>query len=188
MQLVSNNWWLFVLRGVLAILIGVVALLNPGLVLAALVTLFGAFAFSEGMLSLIGCFAFSRTRIVGWFLLEGLAGIAVGVLIFARPEEAGLLLLDILGAWLIVSGALRLLIAYELRNVIRNERLVAMSGMCAVIAGVLTLLNPTQSAAVWMWTLGAYAIALGLLMLTVGYSLRKLRRTDSTATAEARLQ
>ena len=173
LSLISSKWWLFVVRGLLAIVLGILAFARPDIALLALVAMFGAFALIDGLFSLLGCFALSGTRFIWWLLLEGLVGIAAGVLTFVAPSAAAFVLLTLFGIWLIVGGVLRVVFAIEMRRLIRDEWLVAISGVCALVAGILTLFSPFHSAIAWMWIMGVYAVAFGLLMLTLGLCLRE---------------
>jgi uncharacterized membrane protein HdeD (DUF308 family) len=173
-QLISDKWWLFVVRGLLAIAFGIAAFARPDVALTALVTLYGFFALTDGLTSLAGCFLFTRTKFVWWMLLEGLFGVAAGILTFAMPGVTALVLLTLLGIWLIASGAVRIALAIEMRKAIDNEWLVGLAGVCSVVAGALTLLRPLQTAVGWMWVMGAYALIVGIVMLTLGINLRRL--------------
>ncbi|MCW5941904.1 MAG: HdeD family acid-resistance protein [Fimbriimonadaceae bacterium] len=172
-QLLRDNWWLFVVRGVLAIVFGIVAFVRPDVALAALVALYGFFALTDGVVSLAGCFLFAGTRLVWWMLLEGLFGIAAGVLAFTMPGATAMLILTLLGVWLIASGAVRTVLAIEMRQAVGDAWLAAVSGLCAVLAGILTIVSPLQSAVAWMYIMGASALIVGAVTLSLGVSLRR---------------
>jgi uncharacterized membrane protein HdeD (DUF308 family) len=173
-QLLVDKWWLFVVRGLLAIVFGILAFVKPDVALAGLVTLYGVFALTDGLVSLAGCFNFAGTKLVWWLLLEGLFGVTAGVLTFVMPGVTALVLLGFLGAWLIASGAVRIALAIEMRKVIEGEWLAALAGLCSIVAGVLTFVSPLQTAVAWMWLMGAYALVVGFVMLGLGFNLRRL--------------
>ncbi len=169
-----RNWWVFVVRGVLAIVFGAPAFVRPDATLVALVALFGAYALLDGVLSLTTSFMLTGTRYFWWLLLEGVLGIAVGVLTFQHPGVTAASLLYLLGAWLTVGGIFRIVAAIELRKQIDNEWAYILSGFLSVVADVLTFYRPSQSALAWLWVIGTYAILYGVMMLVLGVKLRKL--------------
>ena len=184
-QLLRDKWWLFVVRGLLAIVFGILAFVKPDVALGTLVTLYGFFALTDGLVSLAGCFTFAGTKLVWWLMLEGLFGITAGVLTFVMPGVTALVLLTVLGAWLVASGAVRIVLAIEMRRVIEDEWLAVLAGVCSVVAGVLTFVSPLQTAVAWMWVVGAYALVVGIVMLSLGFNLRRLGGTrphDARAT------
>ncbi len=174
LESIVRNWWVFALRGVLAIAFGVLAFIRPEITLAALVALFGIYALLDGIFSFSAAFTLAGSRYFGWLLLEGLLGIAVGVLTFIYPHTAALSLLYLLGAWLIFDGILRIVAAVELRKLIEDEWVYLLGGIVSVAAGVLTMYRPNPSALAWMWVIGVYAVLYGILMLALGFKLHKL--------------
>ena len=174
LEYIQRNWWLFAVRGVLAILIGVLAFVRPEATLVALIALFGAYALLDGIFTFASSFLLSGTRYFWWLLLEGILGIAVGVLTFVYPGAMAASLLLLLAAWLIVTGVIEIVAAIELRKQIDNEWLYLLGGLCSIGAGVLTLYRPNQSALAWLWVIGTYAILFGVMMLALGFKLRKL--------------
>ncbi|MCW5935957.1 MAG: HdeD family acid-resistance protein [Fimbriimonadaceae bacterium] len=184
-QLLIDKWWLFVLRGVVAILFGILAIVRPDVALSAVVALYGFFALTDGLVSLAGCFVFSKTKLVWWLLLEGLFGIAAGVVTLVMPGLTTLVLLGFLGAWLIASGAVRIALAIQMRKVIEGEWLAVLAGVCSIVAGVLTFVSPLQTAVAWMWVMAAYAFVVGAVMLSLGFSLRRLGGTRPQGTKAA---
>ena len=174
LEYLQRNWWVFAVRGVLAIVIGVLAFVRPDVTLVALVALFGAYALLDGIFTVATSFTLSGTRYFWWLLLEGILGIVVGVLTFVYPGAMAASLLILLGCWLIVTGIFEIGAAIELRKLIEDEWFYVLGGLFSIAAGVLTLYRPNQSALAWMWVIGVYAILFGIMMLAVGFKVRKL--------------
>ena len=174
-QLLTDKWWMFVVRGLLALAFGVIAFAQPHVALAALVALFGIYAFIDGIVSLGGFFALTGAKGRWWLMVEALFGIGAGIATFVMPGVTALALLVYLGAWLVVSGVMRVALAIELRRVIEGEWLLVLSGIFSVIAGVLTFVSPMQTAIAWMWLMGAYAIVAGVMLLGLGFRLHSLK-------------
>jgi len=183
----ARNWWALAIRGVLAIAFGVLAFFWPGLVFLAIVFLFGAYALIDGVLAIIMAMSgHGRGRQQWWaLLLEGVVGIAAGVLTFAWPGISQLALLAVIAGWLIATGILEIAAAIRLRRQIRGEWLLALAGGLSVILGVIFAFAPVVELVAVAWWIGAYAIAFGVLMLVLAFRLRSLLsdvRTRETVT------
>ncbi len=173
----ARHWWLIVLRGVIAILIGLMAFFWPGATLYALVILFGAFAFADGLLSLINAFRVRGKEERWWvLLLKGILGIAVGAITFFNPQLTGTALLAFLSAWFVLSGILEIILAIRIRKEIEGEWALILAGALSVLFGILVLIKPVAGAIAIAWWIGAYALMFGILLITLGLRLRKVAR------------
>lgn len=179
-----RNWWAFVVRGILAILFGLAALVWPGVTLLALVVLFGAYALVEGIFAVI--FGFSgRDRVRWWVVLWGLVSVAAGVLVFIWPGIGALALVYVIAAWAIVTGATEIAAAIALRKEITNEWALVAAGILSIAVGGILAILPGAGAISLVWLIGAYAIVLGILLLVVGFRLREWRSSLPRARHEA---
>ena len=122
----TSSWWALVLRGILAILFGVLAFAWPAITLTALVFLFGAYALVDGAFSIIAGLK-SHGEFKRWWLLliQGILSVAAGVFAFVVPEMTALILLILIASWAIVSGAFQIGAAIQLRKHIKGEWLLA---------------------------------------------------------------
>ncbi len=171
----TQNWWAVALRGLAGILFGVITFVSPGISLAALVLLFGAYAFADGVLSIVS--AVRRRGADRWWLLvlQGIAGIGAGVVTLLWPGITALALLFVIAAWALVSGALQIAAAIRLRKVITGEWLLALGGVLSIALGVLLVLFPGPGALALVIWIGAYAFVFGILLLVLGFRLRGLK-------------
>ena len=172
-----ERWWALVLRGLAAILFGILTFIWPGVSLYTLVLLFGVWAVvNGGFIVAAGVRAARGEQRWGWLVFEGVASIAAGVLAFIWPDITALALLILIAAWALVSGVAEIATAIRLRKYIRGEWLLALTGVLSIAFGVLLLLFPASGAlAVVLW-IGAYAIVFGALMVALGFRLRSWRR------------
>jgi len=132
----AKNWWVLALRGVLAIVFGVLAALMPGITLFALVLLFGSYAIIDGGFAIVAAIRRRGTAGPWWaLLLEGLIGIAAGVVTFVFPGLSALALVYVIGAWAIFTGVLEILAAFVLRRQIQGEWWLAATGVLSIIFG-----------------------------------------------------
>ncbi len=172
----AQNWWAVVLRGVSAVVFGVFAFIWPGLTLAALVLLYGAYALVEGVFAVAAAVANRRSGAFPWgILLAGLAGIAVGVMTFIWPGLTTLVLLYFIAAWAIVRGIFEIVAAVQLRKEIENEWLLGLSGLLSILLGLFLVMAPGAGILAVLWWVGATAIVFGILTIILGFRLRKVK-------------
>ena len=171
----THNWWAVLLRGVVAILFGAIALVWPGLTLEVLVLFFGAYVLVDGVFAIIAALT-HRTGHDRWWvlLLEGLVGIAAGIITFFLPGVATLALIYIIALWAIVTGVLEIIAGIGLRKEIQGEWLLAISGIVSLGLGVLLLVFPSAGEVTIIWLIGVYASLFGLMLLGLGLRLRRL--------------
>jgi uncharacterized membrane protein HdeD (DUF308 family) len=169
----GRNWGWIVFRGLVALLFGVLAIAWPGITLAALVIVWGAYALADGLLALIAAW---RVRDQGrpfWSLLiVGLLGIAAGVVTFLWPAITALSLLMIIAVWAVAMGVFQIAAAIRLRKVIQGEWLLGLSGLASVIFGVVVIARPGAGALAVIWLIGSYAIFFGILLIALGLRLK----------------
>lgn len=174
LERLARHWWLVALRGALAILFGVLALAWPGITIAALVLLFGAYALADGVVSLYS--AVTRRDLSGsdrgWLTFQGIAGVAIGLMVFVWPGITALILLVLIAVWALVTGVLQIVAAMTLRRELRNEWLLLLGGVLSVIAGIILLVRPGVGALALVWVIGLYAIVYGIAQLVLGFRLR----------------
>ncbi len=171
------------MRGALALLFGALTIMTPGLTLLYLVLLFGVYAIVEGAFSLV---AAMRAPGRHWpLVLEGVVGIAAGVLTFTWPGITALLLLYFIAFWAILTGVLEIAAGIRLRKQLQNEFLLIAMGILSVLFGVLVLVSPgTGALAVALW-IGVYALLFGAALLALAFRLRPFARGGETSTAAA---
>jgi uncharacterized membrane protein HdeD (DUF308 family) len=171
----SRNWWLLALRGLAAVIFGVLAFVWPGVTLITLVWLFGAFALINGILSFaVAAKAPKGYPRFGSLILGGLLGILVGLMTFVMPGITALGLLVLIAAWAMVTGVLEIVAAIRLRKEITNEWLLILVGLASVAFSIVLLLQPAAGALVIVWWIGAYALVFGILLFVLAFRLRSL--------------
>jgi len=176
LRTLAQNWWAIVLRGVCAVLFGVGAFAWPGITLAVLVLLYGAYALVEGVLAIAWALVGRQAGPFPWgVLLAGLAGVAVGVVTFLYPGLTGLALLYLIAAWAIIRGIFEIIAAFHLRKEIENEWMLALSGLLSLALGVVLVVAPGAGALAVLWWIGAFAIVFGVLTIMLGLRLKGLK-------------
>ena len=171
-----RHWWVVALRGLAAIIFGILAFVVPGITLAVLVLLFGAYAIVDGALALYAAFRFGGDNF--WpALIEGIIGVGAGLVAFFYPGLTALALLFVIAAWAILTGVLEVIVAVRLRQVIEHEWAMIFSGVLSVLFGIVLLVAPGAGALAVVFLIGAYAIIFGIALLGLAWRLREHSQT-----------
>ncbi len=167
------SWWLLVLRGVLAVLFGAFALTHPLAALAALVVVFGIWAFVDGM-SAFGLY------LAGWrwwpLVVIGLIGLAVAVVTLLRPGVTAMALYAAVATWAIVRGVLEITLALALRRQIEGEVWMILAGLSSIVFGVLMVALPAAGMLALAWLIGVYALVFGIFTIALGMRVHAIER------------
>ncbi|MBB1059919.1 HdeD family acid-resistance protein [Marilutibacter spongiae] len=173
LQQLGRSWWLFVVYGLVAIVFGVLAMMKPAAAVIALTWIFGLMALVEGIFAAIALVRGGEGVSRGWQALYALASLAVGVLTLVNPLATAGVLVFFLAAWLIVGGLYRIVFAIRVREAIRGEWLLVLSGLLAIVLGVLFAMHPLAGIAVTGIWIGIGALLHGALQLFAGFKLRR---------------
>jgi uncharacterized membrane protein HdeD (DUF308 family) len=172
----SKYWWLVALRGLAAVVFGVLALVWPGLTLNVLIYLLAAYLLVDGIFSIVAAFRERGGRDRWWVdLLEGLLGVLAGLAIIVLPGLTALVLLYILAAWAVLTGILEIVTAIQLRRELQGEFFMILSGIASIAFGVLIALFPGDGLLAVVWIIGIYAILFGILLIVLAFRLRGYR-------------
>lgn len=177
MQPVAVHWWALALRGLVAIICGIISFAAPGAALAVLVALFGAYALVDGIFAIVSAFrAIKGHKRWGSFLLEGAAGVIAGLVTFFAPGITFAFLLLVVAFWAIVTGVLEIAAAIRMRKHLPGEWFLLLTGILSVLFGLVVLWRPLVGALAITFWLGAYLVLIGILLLALGFRLRGLRQ------------
>jgi uncharacterized membrane protein HdeD (DUF308 family) len=174
----GRSWWMFLLRGIAAIVFSILTFGNPALSLATLVLLFGAYALVDGAFGAVTAIRARHDRDDwGVLLLGGLVGIGVGVLtLFYAPDITAVALLFYVAIWAVAMGVLEVVTAIRLRKFIQGEWLLGLAGIASVVFGVLLMTRPAAGALSLMWAIAAYAAGLGVVLVALSFRVRSFAR------------
>jgi uncharacterized membrane protein HdeD (DUF308 family) len=169
-----KNWWLFTLRGVFAILFGLIALIFPSPTMLSLVLLFSAYMLVDGIVGIISAVRAMRRRDQwGLLVFEGILNILVGIGAFLWPSLTVLAFVLLVAAWALVTGGLMAAASFRL-NLDHGRVWLLLGGLLSVAFGVLLVITPLIGAAVLTWWVGAYALAFGIALVIFSFKLRAL--------------
>jgi uncharacterized membrane protein HdeD (DUF308 family) len=162
-----------ILRGIVAVIFGVIALRDPGVAAGAFVLIFAVFAFADGILDFYIAATLGRSGMRwGWYVLAALVSIAAGVIALAYPGITFLVLVLLVGARALVTGVLEIAAAISWRE-LESRWLLALSGLLSITFGVLLFVSPTVGGVALIWMIGVYAIVLGVEMFALGLRLAR---------------
>lgn len=172
LMIASENWWALLIRGIAAVLFAILAFVWPGLTVAALVLLWGAYAIVDGIFAIVWG---ARSR---WWslLLLGILGVAAGLTALFMPGMTALILLMFIAAWAVVRGILEIAAAIRLRREITGEWLLILSGLLSVAFGILLMLFPGAGAIAVVWLIALWALVSGILFISLAFRVRNLAR------------
>jgi uncharacterized membrane protein HdeD (DUF308 family) len=177
--LLARNWWAVALRGLAAVVFGLIALLVPGAVMLTLALVFAAYLLVDGVLGIIAAVrAATHHDRWGLLLFEALVNIVVGVVAAVFPAAAVFGFVLLIAVWALVTGVLMVAAAFRL-HVSHGRWWLVFAGIVSVLWGLLLLIAPLMGAVVLTWWLGAYAVIFGIMLLVVGFRLRGQHGSDS---------
>ena len=172
---ISRTWWMYLVRGLLAIAFGIVMLIWPKSTMSALILVIGAFVLADGIITVIAGFRSSSYLTRWWALvLEGLVGIGIGWLALSQPDMAMVVLGYLVGAWALMTGIFEIVAAIELRRVIPGEWTMLLLGVLSIALGILLFVFPSEAVVAIGWVIGIYAIAFGIVEIIFAFRLRGL--------------
>jgi len=172
-QMYRRYWWMLLIRGVVAVLFGLAAIVWPGLTALVLVYLFGAFALIDGIVAVVVSLQ-ERAVVPRWWvlLIEGIVGILIGVLTFFSPIVTALVLLYLIATWAILTGILEIGAAFLMSRALGLEWTLAIAGILSIILGILLAIQPVSGILAVVWIIGVYAIVFGVLLIIRSFQFR----------------
>ena len=170
-DVLTRNWWMWLIRGVAAVIFGVLAFLWPGLTWITLAIFFGAYALVDGVFAIYATVRAAEAGQVWWqFLVEGIVGILIAAITFYDIRITITALYLTIAAWAFLTGIFELVAAVRLRKLIANELWLILGGIASIAFGVLLVIFPLAGALTIIWLIAAYAIVFGFIM--IGFSMR----------------
>lgn len=179
LELLSRRWHLVVLRGVVAVLFGILAIMWPGITVLSLALLFGVYTLLDGVASIVMGAGQGADRV--YMITLGALGVVAGVIALIWPQITVIVLLVIIAVWAIFAGVMQIAAAIRLRKVIRNEWFLALSGVIALVLGLLLIVQPAEGAIALVIAIATFALVWGITLIVLGFRLRLLADTDRLA-------
>lgn len=172
-------WWHPVVRGIIAVVLGIVVMANPSASVLFLVRVVGIFVIIDGIVGIIDGF---RLRSVpdggsGWRLTVGAFGVLGGAVLLFWPGATVSILTIIIGIWAVVAGVLATIAAVSLRSIPGSGWGWGLFwGLVTLVFGLVLMFSPDASVAALAWIIGLYAVLSGVILVIAGFVLRSLGR------------
>jgi uncharacterized membrane protein HdeD (DUF308 family) len=176
MEQLARKWYGVVLRGIVAVFFGILALASPLKALAVLVTVFGVYALIDGVLTIVTGFH-RRGEHWGYLLFEGTVDIIIGLIVLFSPAIGMMALLYLIAIWAIVTGGAELAAGFRLRKEVENEWLEVLSGVVSIALGILLIVWPGPGLLTIAYLFGIYALVFGVAQIALGLRLHSTVRT-----------
>jgi len=177
----AQSWYWIALRGLFAVLFGIFAFIWPGITLAVLVLVWGAYAIADGVMALIAAYSMHEEgKPMGALIVVGILGIAAGIVTFFWPGMTALVLLLFIASWAVLMGIFQIAAAIRFRKHIDNEWLLGLSGAVSILFGVLMFLQPGAGALAVVWLIGSFSLFFGVLLIALGFRLKGLASRMAT--------
>ena len=171
-RLLAQNWWAVALRGVFAIIFGLIALFVPGATILTLVLFFSAYMVVDGVFGIVSAVRAARQHERwGLLVLEGVADIAIGVIAFLWPGLTAVAFVFMIGVWSLVTGILELVAAFKLNPAFGRGWLI-FGGIVSILFGIALLMAPVLGLVVLTWWIGAYALIFGIAFIVLAFKLK----------------
>ena len=173
-ETVKRHWWVPVIRGIAAIIFGIIAFTHPVMAAATLVLFFGAWVLIDGIFRVVGAIGHRADKDWASDLVIGILGIIIGLLTFHAPGVTALALVIYIAAWALMTGATEIALAIKMRREIKGEWFLILMGLASIIFAGFLLWNPLAGAAALIWIIAWYAVIFGVLAIFFGFRLRSL--------------
>ncbi len=174
LRILTKNWWMVVLRGVLLILFAILLFANPGLTALTLAVWLAALLFMDGVFTLIGTLSSWKESEDRWiFLADGALSLILGVLLFRAPGVTLLFVALTFAFWFIFSGVARMAMGVQLRKEIKGEGWMILGGALSILFGLILFAQPGLSLGTLLMLAGIFSLIGGIVLVAVGFKLRK---------------
>ncbi|MCA9215921.1 MAG: DUF308 domain-containing protein [Planctomycetales bacterium] len=171
----SDLWWVLAVRAVFALLLGLAAILWPGLTIAILVAIFGAFVLLDGALFGIVGIKSRETDPLWWSrTLQGTLSILIGLIALFAPITTAMAMVMLVAVWSILTGVFQIAVATLLRNRIENGWLMVAGGVAFILFGLVYAFSPKAGIVVMAWIIGGYSILTGIVLMVFGLRWKKI--------------
>lgn len=170
----SGAWWLVLLRGVAAVVFGLLTLFQPEASLVALLLIFSIYAIADGVIGIWTAFNNKQTNAQWWvLLLWGVVSVLAGVLALVAPATVITFAVFYIGFWALITGVLQIATAIRLRKEISGEWMLIFAGALSLVFGLLVIIQPLVSLISILWLIGFYAIFFGVLLMGLAFKVRR---------------
>ena len=172
-HVLARNWWALLIRGIAAVIFGILAFAWPGATLFVICILFGAYAFVDGVFAIVAAVRAAQAHERWWpFVIEGIVGLAIAAVTFYDISITFLALYFTVAVWAFVTGIIEIAAGIQLRKSIANEFLLILAGLASIVFGIFMFWHPIAATIAIVWIIATYAIVFGIIMIALAFRLR----------------
>ena len=169
----QKSWWILLLRGIFAIIFGLIALFSPGLVLETLLLFFGILATVSGVFLVIDSLIVSGNRILK--IIEGILWVIIGILLIVQPIISLEIFMFVIAFWAIVIGIFQVIFSIKLRTVIKNEWMGILNGLFSFLFGILIIVNELAGAIAIVLVFGIFTLLYGVTSISLSFRVKGIK-------------
>ncbi|WP_100124168.1 HdeD family acid-resistance protein [Snodgrassella alvi] len=178
-DLLSENWWIVLIRGIAALIFGLLTWFYPFISILVMMMFFGVYALIDGVMGIVISINGRRTHQDWWLMLIwGIVSILAGMVTFFVPGITWLVLIAFIAIWALVSGVLQIIAAIRLRKSIHGEGWMIVAGILSVLMGIILLVNPLQGGIALTWVIGVYAALFGVVNIALAFRVRRFSAAE----------
>ena len=172
-HVLARNWRALLIRGIAAVIFGILAFAWPGATLFVICILFGAYAFVDGVFAIVAAVRAAQAHERWWpFVIEGIVGLAIAAVTFYDISITFLALYFTVAVWAFVTGIIEIAAGIQLRKSIANEFLLILAGLASIVFGIFMFWHPIAATIAIVWIIATYAIVFGIIMIALAFRLR----------------
>ena len=177
METGMDKWWTFLLRGILALIFGIIVLVWPAATVYVLIILFGLFALIEGLFA-TGYSIYKAAKGMKFFglLMLGIISVLVGAIVLARPGVSTLAVVWVIAFWAILRGVMLIVSAFEMTGSAGIRWLIGIIGVLAIVVGLIFFIHPGFGLVTIIAVLGIYALVAGLFLIIASFMVRSRQK------------
>ncbi|HEY1428882.1 MAG TPA: HdeD family acid-resistance protein [Candidatus Tumulicola sp.] len=181
-HVLARNWWALLIRGIAAVVFGILAFAWPGATLFAICLLFGAYAFVDGVFAIVAAVRAAQSHERWWpFVIEGIVGLAIAGITFYDVSITFLALYFTVAVWAFITGILEIAAGIQLRKAVANEFWLILAGLASIVFGIFMFWHPIAATVVIIYVIATYAIIFGIIMIAFAFRLRSHATTGGAA-------
>lgn len=182
-QVASAIWWLVLLRGIAAVLLGILLFTNTAATLSVIIIFLGIYWVVDGISTLLASFIGREEHSNwGWGIFVGIISILAGLAVLSQPVLTAIFttsfIVSFVGIMIIISGVWSIVTGFRLRKT-SGEWVMIIGGVLGLILGLLLVMNPLISALVYVYIIAVFLIIGGFALIVMAFQVKKLKKTIS---------
>lgn len=175
----SKNWWVLLVNGIIALLLGLFAVFSPQDTLVTLAKYFGFLVILAGVILGIGVvIRMQKKEPYNWLLIEAIIIIILGAIILLYTEQTLMIFAIIIGIWAITMGILQFMILASIKDEIENKSIILINAIITLAFGIALFFNPFAGMKIFTILIGIAALIMGVMMIMVAFNVKKIQEDN----------